>query len=454
MRNKPFRAKLNIPNSAANPVSDVGLVKGSTEAGALVTAAGDLRRVRPDTPRVPWSKIHVDRQYARWVGSRMLPAHGQMLAALAYHRVLTTEQFERAFFRSRATAEHWLRWAERERLIFRFPAPASTLETAFPYLERGNRAYAIDWNGYYLLHECDPDAIAGWSYRTVARVTATLAHKLQVNEVWSYFMAAARAAHLSSMGIRPGLDRIIDLERAPLHPVLALGCASEPTHKPCSARRDLSATTARNRLNRLVRPDAALLLHIKDPGALLIGPDSSTSYYIFAMSQALNATVQDTSWTYAYIPDTLPVAVLQELERDGTSTFRFCCLELETGSHDAKATVEKIKAYVRLYSQPHVWQPEYGSRFPTIVVVVPHSAQLPRQVELWRQHWPMQTAYSVVITSLDLLDLAYQAGRCDGPGAMLRYACYYDGSRAGGADPVPFADAFSITGLPGSLQAS
>lgn len=408
---------------------------------------GYLLRNRPgsDVPVGPMEALLL----SKGAGARELA----ILKATERLGVVTTEQVGRAFFNSPRSAYNRLLLLRYRRFLTRLGVDAATVRLAIPSPHAGDRrssmnpAYALDWNGYYLLTAHHGYRVDNWRAATAAAVTSRVGHDLGVSEVWSYLVAAARATQEMEM---QGASQATGCYRLSIgflnerESVLSAGSGAGP-HKAFGAvpasvafqgRRGRSGALGKV----LIQPDGFFVIGARESratGSLEAQLDLQLSGQIGApcgeKGQHGTATVSPNprwnptlhSWQPSLLGSIPPPgewAAGGANCDEGGMLYRTLLLEMETGSNDLVDVARKVGGYNRLV-QGHrqAWHNAYGPS-PRVLVVVRTDAQIEGQASTWHTYCRIGGETSVLLTSLQLLARIYRRGRW----ALVNQPCWLD----------------------------
>jgi hypothetical protein len=376
-----------------------------------------------------------------------------LLKAIEQLGVMTSEQLARAFFNSPRSAYNRLLLLAERRFLVRLGVDAATIRTAVGYggsdqvagsaLPRKNPAYALDWNGYYLLSAHHNYPVSNWRPSTAAVITSRFGHTLGISEIWSYLVAAARATHdLDHSASDPWRYRLsvghLDEGQALLTTARASGlafvsaaAASTPTATAFgvtgtfSDAHDPGRSASAKAGKVLLQPDAVLTVAIRQLAPAQGGgegtpfrnggPDLPVPF-----NPRWNPTLA--SWEPALLQGIASPIITNAGEKPGAHIYRSLLLEMETGSNNRNDSISKVEAYNKLIrSNERAWHGAYGIA-PRVLVVVRTDNQLAPMADLWRAAYAIRGETSVLLASLQTLARTYGAGRR----ALIDEPCWYD----------------------------
>ncbi len=457
------------------PANNEGRALWEVPPGGIITSGnGYLRRSRPDTYHHKWSKVPVGPVAAQELSKGLDERDFRILVMTEQMRVVTTEQIARAFFDSPVTARKRVR-SLRERRFLASPEVDHQVLGAAVGHRAGihNAPLVLDWNGKYLLEHQHHD-LRTWNPATTAQVNSQFGHTLGVSELWSYMVAAARASneHPLESKVERGMraesgsemshDKSSDSpqvrtaesvaeEQAQKKVEFAVGLLNEREsviyYECCTGwSLELARATAgpadmevgvqsdravrKGKLRResyrpLVRPDATLVLAAM-PAEIKRRTQAASNNNGTRQSACYRG-----NWYDSLLPTVPSPRALQLAEHLGDTVYKLLFIEMETGSNSSKDVIQKVGRYNQLYRRllpggdtlpGYSWTALFGNILPRILVVVRDTSQVEAQVMLWRTHYDVKSAGSVILANLEVLSWVYAYDRS----SLLRYPCWLD----------------------------
>ena len=393
----PWRRPRYVTNvgSARLPVvsDDSSTLQGShapdRDRSSITDSRGYLLRQRPgcDVPVGPKAAVHLSKGFT----DREIA----ILVAVEQLGMVSAEQFARAFFNTHRSAYEMLLSMAQKRFLVNPGADPMIIRRAVGHRPPPrNPVYALDWNGAYLLAYKHNHPLSNWRPSTAALISTRLGHNLGVSEIWSYFMAAARATQEAIMPLDNRYTYELSLafqnERAAL---LTRGNSS-------SIRSSVTPSTIDK---VLLQPDGALILAVHrttSPRSCVPSVSEGTQSegtpitkgppLVDSTSPRWSATLS--SWRPSFLPCPPSSEVMLHNEKlaasdPGFTYYRSLLLEMETGINNITDTMTKIKSYNRVIrTNQEAWTSAYGHS-PRVLVVVPSDSQLEGEALKWRLHY-------------------------------------------------------------------
>lgn len=374
-----------------------------------------------------------------------------LLKAVEQLGVMTSEQLARAFFNSPRSAYNRLLLLAERRFLVRLGVDAATIRTAVGYQgshqvagsarPRKNPAYALDWNGFYLLSAHHNYPVTNWRPATAAVITSRFGHTLGISEIWSYLVAAARATHdLDHSASDPWRYRLsvrhLDEGQALLTTSRASALASASAASAATGTasgltgtfgdaHDPGKSAPAKAGKVLLQPDAVLTVAIRQLAQAQGGGEGTPfrnggSDLPVPSNPRWNPTLA--SWEPALLQGIPPSLITSAGEKPGALIYRSLLLEMETGTNNRHDSISKVEAYNKLIrSNERAWHGAYGNA-PRVLVVVRTDNQLAPMADLWRSIYAIRGETSVLLASLQTLARTYGAGRR----ALIDEPCWYD----------------------------
>ncbi len=422
---------------------------------------GYLLRNRPgsDVPVGPMEALLL----SKGLGARELA----ILKATERLGVVTTEQVGRAFFNSPRSAYNRLLLLRYRRFVARLGVDVATVRLAIPSPHAGDRrpgmnpAYALDWNGYYLLTAHHGYRADNWRAATAAAVTSRVGHELGVSDVWSYLVAAARATQemeTQAAGQATGRYRLSIGFLNERESVLSVGSGAglrsigaAPAGVAFQGRRGRAGVKGKV----LIQPDGLFVIGARESRATgslkaqlgaqasgqtgtprgqqgkevqqghlgQLGKEGQRGTATGSPNPRWNPTLH--SWhpsLLGSVPSPGEWAAGVASGDEGDMLYRMLLLEMETGSNDLVDVARKVGGYNRLV-QGHrqAFHMAYGPS-PRVLVVVRTDAQIEGQARTWYNYCRIGGETSVLLTSLQLLARIYRRGRL----ALVSEPCWLD----------------------------